>query len=76
MRPASNVSLGYDKHLLLFPLVNYTHLLEQRGYHLPQIFLSLVFQTDMQHIYSEWLLRQGTACPGFNKKNEVKVLFL
>src|SRR5437773_3639754 len=66
MRPASNVSLSCDKQLLPFPLVSYTPLLEQRGYHLSQVFWP-VFQTDMKH-YMECLLRQGTACPGFNKK--------
>jgi len=40
IRPASNVSLSYDKHLSrsLSCEVSYTFLREQRGYHLSQIF--------------------------------------
>ena len=69
MRPASNASLSYDKQRLLLPLMNYTRLREQRGYPpAPNFFEARFSNRYAAYIYSEWLLRQGTACPGFNKK--------
>jgi hypothetical protein len=39
----------------------------------PKCHLRPVFQTDMNHILTEWLLRQRTACPRI-QQNEGKAL--